>query len=44
MDKKQSVLLDNDEKELFRCKQELHKSKVGAALIKHKRSVFLQEE
>lgn len=35
MDKKQLVLLGNDEKELFRCKQELNKSRVGAAFIKH---------
>ncbi|WP_409179031.1 hypothetical protein [Brevibacillus fortis] len=35
MDKKQLVLVGNDEKELFRCKQELNKSRVSAAFIKH---------
>ncbi|MDA1476148.1 YqeB family protein [Bacillus changyiensis] len=35
MDKKQLVLLGHDEKELFRCKQELNKSRVGTAFIKH---------
>jgi hypothetical protein len=35
IDKKQLVLLGNDEKELFRCKQELNESKVSAAFIKH---------
>lgn len=34
-DKKQLVMLGNDEKELFRCKQELNSSRVGAAFIKH---------
>ncbi|MFD0717573.1 hypothetical protein [Paenibacillus sp. GCM10027626] len=35
MDKKQLVLLGDDEKELFRCKQEVNKRTVGAAFIKH---------
>ncbi|APQ73937.1 YqeB family protein [Clostridium botulinum] len=35
MDKKQLVLLGHDKKELFRCKQELNKSRVGAVFIKH---------
>ncbi len=35
MDKKQLVLLGHDKKELFRCKQELNKIRVGAAFIKH---------
>nr|WP_232699347.1 hypothetical protein [Brevibacillus daliensis] len=35
MDKKQLVLLGDDKKELFRFKQEVNKSKVGAAFIKH---------
>ncbi len=35
MDKKQLVLLGHDNKELFRCKQELNKSRVSAAFIKH---------
>ncbi|MFC8689426.1 hypothetical protein [Brevibacillus porteri] len=35
LDKKQLVFLGNDEKELFRCKQELNKNTVGAAFIKH---------
>lgn len=35
MDKKQLVLLGIDEKELFRCKQELNKSRVATAFIKH---------
>lgn len=35
MDKKQLVLLGNDEKEMFRCKQELSRNTVSAAFIKH---------
>jgi hypothetical protein len=35
MDKKQLVLLGNDDKELFRNKQELNKGRVGAAFRKH---------
>ena len=35
IDKKQIVLLGDDEKELFRCTQELNESKVGAAFINH---------
>ncbi|MHB9938127.1 hypothetical protein CF098_08890 [Clostridium sporogenes] len=35
MDKKQLVLLGHDNKELFRCKQELNKNRVSAAFIKH---------
>ncbi|MEC0239959.1 hypothetical protein P4H66_08885 [Paenibacillus dokdonensis] len=35
MDKKQLVLLGSDEKELFRCKQELSKSTVGNTFLKH---------
>jgi len=35
MDGKQIVLLGNDEKELFRFKQELNNNTVGAAFLKH---------
>ncbi|MGW5984014.1 YqeB family protein [Bacillus mycoides] len=35
MDNKQLVLLGDDDKELFRCKQELNKSRVSTAFKKH---------
>lgn len=35
LDRKQLVLLGNDEKEIFRYKQELNKNTVGAAFLKH---------
>ncbi|PGB01954.1 YqeB family protein [Bacillus toyonensis] len=35
MEKKQVVLLGNDDKELFRCKQELNNGKVSATFKKH---------
>lgn len=35
LDRKQLVLLGNDEKEIFRYKQELNKNTLGAAFLKH---------
>ncbi|GED67919.1 hypothetical protein BRE01_16210 [Brevibacillus reuszeri] len=36
LEKNQIVFIGNDEKELFRCKQELPKRTVGAAFVKHR--------